>query len=194
MDAFAPSSCPALRRSARRDAFSLVEITLAIGIVVCALLPLVGLLSVGLNSYQNSNARGPAAQVISQIAASINAATPVLIAGAVTYKAAPPYDSISWLADGTTGIKSYNFFFYEGGRVTTTPTVGKPAQLVAMAVLKSPNRAGGNFTSGTAQIAVAWPGLGAPGYTAGNPPGTIGTISFVHPQGHEETTISFVPN
>lgn len=189
MDAPSPSS-----RRARRKAFSLVEITLALGIVVCALLPLVGLLSVGLNSYQNSNARGPAAQAISQIASSIRSATGSATSTGVTYMATSPFNSITWTVDGSTGVKSYSYYFYESGQITTTPTPGKPAQLAAMIVIKAPVHTVSSCTPGTAQIAVAWPGLGAPNYTPGNPVDSIGTISFVNSQGHEETTISFVPN
>ena len=190
MDAASPSPRPTRSQRARTNAFSLVEVTLALGIVVCALLPLVGLLSVSLNSYQNSNARGPAAQAINQIASSIRSAT--LNNG--IYTATPPFGSVSWKTDGTTTVTSYNFYFYDNGQVATTPNPGKPSQLVAKLVLKAPNRNGTNFAPGTAQIAIAWPGLGAPSYTPGSPATNIGTVSFVNPQGHEETTISFVPN
>ena len=181
------------RLSTRRAAFSLVEVTIAIGIVAVAILPLVGLLSVGLNSYQNANQRGAAAQAVSLIASCLRSATADVDTSAGkltgTYTAASPLHAtnntaIQWTFDGTTA--SYPLFFDENGNLASFPTpAGAPrTQLAAMLVLTAPKRATGVFTPGTAQIVVAWPALGTSTYSNGK-------ISFTNPQGHEEATVVF---
>lgn len=171
-----------------RAAFSLVEVTIAIGIVAFALIPLLGMLSVGLNSYQNSNQRGPAAQAVSQIASCLRLATANADTNGKpdgTYTAAAPLNTtVTWKLDGTS--KSYPLYFDEGGNITTL-VGGTPPRLAAMLVLTAPNRSQGVFTPGTAQIVAAWPAVGVPAYNNG-------IISFTSPQGHEESTIAFGPN
>lgn len=56
-------------------AFSLVEVTLALGIVSFALVSVLGLLPVGLRSIKNANEQAGAANVLNAIAASLRAAT-----------------------------------------------------------------------------------------------------------------------
>ncbi|SDU17962.1 Verru_Chthon cassette protein B [Verrucomicrobium sp. GAS474] len=63
---------PYLRKTA---AFSLVEVVIAIGIVSLALLPLLGLLPVGLNSNRSSTTQTGAMSLITAISADIRSTT-----------------------------------------------------------------------------------------------------------------------
>lgn len=54
-----------MRRSSA--AFSLVEVTLAIGVAACALMPVVGLLPVGLNLYKRAAETSLSSQIMQQV-------------------------------------------------------------------------------------------------------------------------------
>lgn len=173
-----------------RAGFSLVEICLAVGIVAFALLPLVGLLSVGLDSYHKSNMRGRAAQAVNQIATCIRTATTPTTGK--TY-AAPPFGSagiapISW-NPGDSNL-TFTVYFTDSGEVTTSSTT---ASMVAMVVLTAPTS---QFAAGKAQIVVAWPAFGAPQYdpTKGITYVNSQSNAPMFPQGHEESAISFISN
>ena len=56
-------------------AFSLIEVVLAIGIISFALLPVVGLLPIGLKSIRNSNEQAAAANVLGGISGSLRSAS-----------------------------------------------------------------------------------------------------------------------
>lgn len=175
-----------------RGGFSLVEICLALGIVAFALVPLVGLLAVGLDSYRNASLRVRAAQVVGKISSAIRAANNT---GSNVYNAAAPFDPsskvpISWTLTNipTTTPGQFTIYFDENGELTTLTTSGagwNPPQMVAMVLLIPPTT---QFDAGEAQIAVAWPALRAPTYTAST------GVTFANPQGHNETTISFAAN
>lgn len=192
------SSYPARFRLKNRTGFSLVEVCLALGIVAFALVPLVGLLSVGLDSYRSSNMRGRTAQEVNQIANCIRLATPVLDQNGVAvmdpdtgkpeWTAAAPFQvgmtssivPIYWSLDKP--LKSFTIYFDENGQVVAS---ANGAQSVAVVVVTGPTSV---FDPGKAQIAVAWPANQPP-----IPPYSASTgISFTAPQGHEDTTISFI--
>ncbi|MBE7157125.1 MAG: hypothetical protein INR62_01595 [Rhodospirillales bacterium] len=174
--------------------FSLVEICLALGIVAFALVPLVGLLAVGLDSYHNANLRGVASQVVEKIASAVRRGSAT---SGYDYVAAAPFGSgasaIKWTvvtpsAGVTATPASQVIYFDENGDVTSAPPYGagtKPAQMVAMVVLTPPTT---QFDAGEVQIAVAWPAVRPPTYS------TATGITFSNPQGHDESTISFLPN
>ena len=177
-----------------KKGFSLVEICLALGIIAFALVPLVGLLTVGLDSYHNANLRGRAAQVVSKLASAIRLGNVTNTAN--TYAAAAPFElngaaPISWTltAKPSTAPNLFPIYFDENGEITTLNSSGNtnwnPPQMVAMVVLTPPTT---KFDAGKAQVVVAWPALGAPSYSV-----TTG-ITFINPQGHDESTISFVSN
>lgn len=200
MDSAVPFGKPS-RWSADCHAFSLVEVCLALGIVAFALIPLVGLLSVGLDSYRNSNIRGRAAQEVNQIARCIQLATPVLDQNGSAvldpdtskpeWTAAAPFQAgstntivpIYWSLDKKpTTASAFVVYFDENGQVVASAGT---AQSVAVVVVTGPTS---SFESGKAEIAVAWPANPPP-----NPPyNAAKVISFTAPQGHEDTTISFV--
>lgn len=208
MEANVPPPCVRRSPSGSLAGFSLVEICLALGIVAFALVPLVGLLAVGLDSYHNASLRGRSAQVVGKIASAIRLGNVTTNNG---YAAAAPFASgtapISWtLYTPTTSAPYptaqqcpvYTIYFDENGEITTLNSSGtgwNPPQMVAVVVVTPPST---SFDPGKAEIAVAWPVVKAPVYTptagtgANTPP--AGTINFVNPQGHDESTISFVTN
>lgn len=179
----------------RRGGFSLVEICLALGIIAFALIPLVGLLAVGLDSYHNATMRGRSVQVVNKIAAAIRSGS---VIKDNDYAAAVPFDAgtnakapITWTltsSPAATPTQVPPIYFDENGEVTTSASIGASLpRMVAMVILTPPTT---QFDAGKAQIAVAWPAIPTrpPTYTA-----TAG-VTFSNPQGHDETTISFVPN
>ena len=59
-----------------RNAFSLIEVTIALGIVSFALLAVIGLLPAGLKSVKNANEQAGAASVLNVISTALQNATP----------------------------------------------------------------------------------------------------------------------
>jgi type II secretory pathway pseudopilin PulG len=83
-----------------RSAFSLVEVTLAIGIVSFALLAVVGLLPVGLKTVKNANEQAGAANAINALARAMRDATPagssILIAFAGATNSVTENSTLLW--------------------------------------------------------------------------------------------------
>ncbi len=207
MHAVTPQTRLMHRQTVRYAGFSLVEVCLALGIVAFALIPLVGLLSVGLDSYRNSNMRGRAAQAVGQVTSCIQLAKVVTdpSTGQSTgvYVAAAPMDNINITRSPVDASQSgvppmhwslatdrqsalgakvqYTVYFDANGQVVAA---NANPQLVAMVILTPPTSA---FDTGFAQIAVAWPVITAPTYNSSS-----GIITFANPQGHEESTIPFI--
>ena len=193
MNASVPFSHLRHKSRVTQAGFSLVEICLALGVVAFAMVPLLGLLTVGQDSYHNANLRGRAAQVVSRLASAIQSGNAT---SNNKYAAAAPFDPngmapITWTLTTTPSTTPTQFppiYFDENGEITTLASSGagwNPPQMVAMVVMTPPTT---QFDTGKAQVAVAWPAIGAPTYSVGN------GIAFVNPQGHNESTISFVPN
>lgn len=80
-----------------RRAFSLVEVTMAIGIVSFCLLALVGLLPVGLNAIKTSREEAAAANVLELVCGSIRKAEAVSTNGtSIKYRALGEFSSLQW--------------------------------------------------------------------------------------------------
>ncbi|MEZ0295267.1 MAG: hypothetical protein ACAI35_02300 [Candidatus Methylacidiphilales bacterium] len=75
---------PAARRRARVHAFSLVEVTLAIGVTAFCLISLFGLLLVGIKSSQAAMEQTNANGMLSTVAADLRATSPTFPAGQAT--------------------------------------------------------------------------------------------------------------
>ena len=187
------------RKAVGKKGFSLVEVCLALGIIAFAVLPVLGLLSIGLNTYRNTEARDRATQVLSQIGNALCLARAVTDAtGKPTglFTAQPPYqysatatnaNSITWQW-GQSGQQKQQFLIYydDNGAITTSgsPTASIVAQVVLQPPTYQPSSSGSQLISpGWSQIVVAWPALSSPTYTDAN-----GT-KFSAAQGHVETTI-----
>ena len=197
------------RRSSRspsrraRTGFTLVEVCLALGIIAFAVLPLVGLLSIGLDSYRNTVFRMRGAQALNQIATSLQRAAAISgTGGAPTgqYIALPPFPQsggsstpLQWTLAATATPQSYTLYFDENGTFLsdvspvaakgTAPPAG--ARIAAAVVITPPTT---KYDAGTAQITVGWPATSnsGPFYTA--PSFTYGAV-----QGHVDNIITLSP-
>jgi uncharacterized protein (TIGR02598 family) len=127
--------------------FSLVEVTLAIGMVSFAMIAVLGLLPVGLTSMKNANEQAGAANVLNAIADSLRSATStdstnfVGIFGTnhISFSVGGPAVSLSWnnlKLDGSTESSS------DAKRIAAVVNITPPLNLT---------------TPGRAVISVAWP-------------------------------------
>jgi uncharacterized protein (TIGR02598 family) len=130
----------------RRQAFSLVEVALAIGIASFCLLAVVGLLPTALASVRVSRQEAGAARCMEQIAQAIRSATQT---GAVHYAAGSPYTNLTWsgASDAAATFDNLNL----AGLPTTN---GMDQHLVARVEIR-PATAGSPTRE--ALVSVAWP-------------------------------------
>lgn len=97
-----------MKRLMRNQAFSLVEVVMAVGIVSFCLLSIVALLPVGLKSVQNANEQAGAAQILNAIAESLRNAQSGNFSFAgrnATFTLGGPSASLTWTnltLEGTT--------------------------------------------------------------------------------------------
>ncbi|HSI82462.1 MAG: hypothetical protein ACAI35_19540 [Candidatus Methylacidiphilales bacterium] len=127
--------------------FSLVEVTLALGIVTFCLLLLMGLLLVGLNAMKASRDEAAAVNCLEQISDAIRSG---LIDTGSSYHAAGAYSGITWtLGSGAVSVPVTNLS--AGGFPTSSPT---EQQYVGRVELTPP---ADKSSPGTALISVAWP-------------------------------------
>jgi len=148
-----------MKRPLTNQAFSLVEVTLAIGIVAFALLAVVALLPVGLQTVRNSNEQAGAAHVINSISNAILLARPTT-AGSTTFVG--DYGggegeigvTFSYTLGGGRSISEWDQLTLSGYQETS----GEPARLAARLVIDPPgiNAAGTITNAGRATISVAW--------------------------------------
>lgn len=89
--------------SPTRSGFSLVEVTIALGIVAFALVAVIGLLPTGLSSIKIANEQASAANVAASLAAALHASSYNLTSGA--YKAFFPIDN----QEKTLSLTRYEF-------------------------------------------------------------------------------------
>jgi type II secretory pathway pseudopilin PulG len=135
-------------RDAPVRAFSLVEVTIALGLLAFCLVALIGLLPMALGSVRSARAEAAAVNALRQIASSIRSAVPGN--QPLAYRATGPYDSLSWSLGGGT-ITTNLQYVSESGFPATGSTEGKFAARIE---LTPPADLG---TPGTARISVAWP-------------------------------------
>lgn len=168
---------PCKRTNARRQssAFSLVEVTLALGIVTFCLLLLMGLLLVGLNSMKASRDEAAAVNCLEQISDSIRSG---LITSGTSYHAAGAYSGITWtLGAAQTSLAVDNLS--ASGFPTTSTT---EQQYIGRVEITPPSDRG---SPGTALITVAWPRQAA---------WNTGTHKWDNAQGSVRTWLVFIPN
>ena len=146
----------------QRAGFSLVEVTLALGVVTFCLIALVGLLPVGLDTVKVSNDEAAAINCMEQIAASIRRAQPKIDEeGKVThYEASGAYCDLQWpwpLSEevAENGISFTLDKLSPGG----FPSIDKDSdangrQYVARVTIYPPAN---SMSTGAAKISVAWP-------------------------------------
>jgi len=159
-----------MKRSLRETAaFSLVEITLALGVAAFCFVAILGLLAVGLKTQQASVQQTTANEVISQIAQDLRAAV----------RLPPGQVSKQFGLKGywaTVGIPDWLYFTNEGeqsvGSVVNQGTVPTDAGFVAVINYRLPP----SDTTSLADIVVSWPAAAVnPSTGTGTPAGSVET-------------------
>lgn len=131
--------------------FSLVEVVLALGLVSFCMLPLLGLLPMGLGTIRDSRNEAAAALALEQIAISIRGARSSEVAP-TNYQAQGAYSSLGWTVAPGGGTVSNDFAnISTSGIPTAIPT---DAQLAARVQITPP---ASRISAGAALISVAWP-------------------------------------
>lgn len=144
--------------------FSLVEVTLALGLVTFCLIAIFSLLPVGLNSAKSSAEEAGAAALIAQIASEIRSASTNTAGQFVTTGPAP----LTW---------NYGSSVVLTNRLSLSGTPGGMMERYASRVeIIAPTNA---LSSGTALISLAWPAAGTVAWNSSqtNWTGAQGTLS-----------------
>lgn len=129
-----------------RKAFSLVEVTLALGIVSFCLISLIGLLGTGLNSVRASRDNAAAGACLERIIQSLDAAQ--VDASGTNYQAVGAYSNVSWSLG-----ESAQTYDLTGLSPSGLPSSDDP-RFVARVEISPPE---GIMTSGSVLIRIAWP-------------------------------------
>ena len=146
------------RRTFSLAGFSLVEVTLALGVTAFCLLALFGLLPLGLRANQNSISQTAAASVLSSVIADL--------------RATPKTSSISSQYDITFGEAKSLYFDGEGRAVTPTDPNATPRYRVTISFPASP---AGSFAPTFVSLKLTWPAMVDPAITA--PAGLVETFA-----------------
>lgn len=125
--------------------FSLVEVALALGILSLCMIPLMGLLPVGLNATKSSREQAGAVVALELIAGSLRQASAIN----QDFSANGAYSNIIWQKGSGTEVTMANL------SVAGIPTTDAIDQRLAAYVQVRPPAPGSTAT--TAQISVAWP-------------------------------------
>jgi len=138
--------------------FSLVEVTLALGIAAFCLIALFGLLPLGIQTNQNSISQTAAASVLSSVVADL--------------RATPKTSLTSLQFEITFGTAKILYFDGEGRAVAPTDVNATPRYRVTIAFPPSP---AGSFAPTFVSLKISWPALVDPATTA--PAGLIDTFT-----------------
>ncbi len=137
---------PSRRRPAGPVAFSLVEVTMAIGVLSFCLLGVVGLLPLGINTMKASRERAAAANCLEQIADAIRSA----VRTDTAYAAPGAYASLAWSLGGGAQTATWTNLSLGGvpAAAAGDQRLASHVEIRPPADLASP---------GAALISVAWP-------------------------------------
>jgi len=181
------SSEKAIPQAAWPGGFSLVEITLAIGIVSFALLTVMALLPIGLGGTRDAHAEAFATQSLKAITASLQQASRSTN-DVSTYTALAPFNSstqgalLQWKV-GNAAQSGQTFYIGEDGLPTTTKSAAK--LLACIQITPPANR----LSAGQATVSIAWPALSisTPVSWSGSRP------QLTNQQGSVESVVYFLP-
>lgn len=146
------------RRLPNRRAFTLIEVTLSIGIIAFAVLTLVALLPVGIATNQNATEQARAMQTANGVAICIKSATSIIASGSgnatiYTYTALAPFNVLKWKVTAVSAAAptalNFNLFLDENG-TSVTPALAK--QMVHVTLTPPADW----FGTGNAYILVSW--------------------------------------
>jgi len=120
------------KRNKFTAAFSLVELTIALGVVVFCLVTILGLLAVGINSSRASTAQTSATNILTAVASdleaypnvtpSYNPPTTKGTINSVHSAIVSPLYGIQLPAGGAAAVKNYTIYLAENGQTNSTPT------------------------------------------------------------------------
>jgi type II secretory pathway pseudopilin PulG len=145
------------------DAFSLIEVVLAIGVIAFALVLVIGLLPVGLNSMKHAREEAAAAVCMSQISQALMYPSTTSTSGSTVYTATGVWGSVlpTWSGTGIGAPTSFqtpvNPLYVSLGGVPASTTMDQ--RLNAHVSIMSPYLSAKTYvkTTGTAYISIAWP-------------------------------------
>jgi type II secretory pathway pseudopilin PulG len=147
-----------MKRPPSRTGFSLVEVTVALGLVTFCLMALIGLLPIGLDSVRNSTAESGAINCMEQIAGAIRNGLPDANQPQ-TYRAAGAYGDLTWTL-GAPAISTTLENLSASGIPSSNPRDRQFAahvELTPPKVAQHPPKVAQQFQAGTASIDIAWP-------------------------------------
>ena len=149
-------------------AFSLVEITLALGVAAFCLLAVFGLMPVGVQTNRNATSQTAATNIIAGVVADIRAAA------TATPSATPsPVYNISVPARGGSNTSAQTLYFDSAGQFTTSLGANSRYQLnVTFPV----NPDSGTFKPTYADLRITWPAAA----TAANASGSVEMFAAFH--------------
>jgi len=155
-------------------AFSLVEVTLAIGLAGFCLLAILGLLPIGLKSVKNAREASAAANALNSLAEAIRDATNP----SGVYAAGEDFPNITWVSGGEAGTFSGTLSL--SGHETSGSSAD--ARLAYRVELSPPSA--DRTTPGRARISISWP-VGAEWIESSN--------AWSHSEGMVSAGIQFLP-
>lgn len=130
-----------------RFAFSLIEVTLALGIASFGLLAVAGLLPVGLNSVKASREEAAAAKCLEQMSIAVRGAA---LGSDGVYRVGGAFSDLSWEQNGAT-VTPASYSDISLGGFRTTDVLDQ--RLAARVEVVSPD----GSKPGRALVSVAWP-------------------------------------
>jgi uncharacterized protein (TIGR02598 family) len=151
-----------MKRISTRRAFSLVEVTLALGIAVFCILPIIALLPIGIQ-WTQATARETAAANLATAVSSDLQATP---AGTST----SPYFGFT-----LSGPSTNNYLISEAGQKVTAISSSQPTYLVTV-VFSPPSK---TINAATARILITWPAISGQANQAAIPSNYAGSYDTV---------------
>jgi type II secretory pathway pseudopilin PulG len=161
---------------ANSRAFSLVEVTMSLGIVSFALIAVLGLLPVGLRSVKNANEQAGAANVLNAIADSLRTAGST---DSVLYTNHFSGQTIQYSMGGASLTNTWTNLKLDGSQ----ETAADPKRISAVANITPP---ASPMTPGYAVISVAWPAQAGPSWNAD-------TQTWTKAEGSLTVGIQFLP-
>lgn len=165
--------CGPISRQTTRSAFSLVEVTLSIGIVSFCLLGLIGLMPVGLSAVKAAREEAAASNCLNYLATAIRKASPGTNG---SYAVGAFSSDLSWTVGGGNFGRDLKSLSFAG--TTTGDEVDK--RLVARVEIQPP---ASSASTGKALISVAWPQSA-----------TWTNSNWQNAQGSVSTWLVFLPN
>lgn len=131
----------------QQEAFSLIEVVIALGIAVFCLIPIFALLPIGQKSNQDTLSQTTAAGLVGWVTTDLRATATA---------SSSPYFGLSIPSSGSAGTIN-NFYVTEDGATNASPSTGQATYLATVALTPPSSTTSKNAT--TALILITWPAL-----------------------------------